>query len=82
MTDDYADNPQVFGRWQPRMLETHEAAEAFMALLARPAEETDGGIFELLCDPAPGATAGTPAGGGRVEAGPPRRGRGPPRLVR
>jgi hypothetical protein len=36
------------------MLETHEAAEAFLALLARPAEETDHGIFELLCEPAAG----------------------------
>jgi len=53
MTDDYAGNERVFGRWQPRMLETHEAAEAFLALLARPAEETDHGTFELLCDPAP-----------------------------
>ena len=51
MTDDYAGNERVFGRWQPRMLETHEAAEAFLALLARPAEETNHGMFELLCDP-------------------------------
>src|SRR5690242_13474460 len=29
MTDEYAANPKVFGRWQPRMLETDEAAEAF-----------------------------------------------------
>ena len=50
MTDDYAGNERVFGRWQPRMLETHEAAEAILALLARPAEETDHGMFELLCD--------------------------------
>jgi len=48
MTDEYAENPKVFGRWQPRMLETHEAAEAFMQLLARPQEEIDQGIFELL----------------------------------
>ena len=50
MTDDYADNPKVFGRWQPRMLETHEAAEAFLALAARPAAETDQGAFELLAE--------------------------------
>ncbi len=31
MTDEYADNPKVFGRWQSRMLETHEAARAFFA---------------------------------------------------
>ena len=50
MTDEYADNPKVFGRWQPRMLEPYEAASTFMELLARPAEETDGGIFELLVE--------------------------------
>ena len=48
MTDEYAENPKVFGRWQPRMLETHEAAEAFMQLLTRPREELDQGMFELL----------------------------------
>ncbi len=48
MTDSYADNPKVFGRWQSRMLETHEAAEAFLQLLARPTEDTDQGAFELL----------------------------------
>jgi NAD(P)-dependent dehydrogenase (short-subunit alcohol dehydrogenase family) len=47
MTGEYAENPKVFGRWQPRMLETHEAAEAFMSLLARPAAETAGGMFEV-----------------------------------
>jgi NAD(P)-dependent dehydrogenase (short-subunit alcohol dehydrogenase family) len=50
MTDEYADNPKVFGRWQPRMLEPYEAASTFMELLAKPAEETDGGIFELLVE--------------------------------
>ncbi|MFN0028071.1 MAG: SDR family NAD(P)-dependent oxidoreductase [Acidimicrobiales bacterium] len=48
MTDSYSDNPKVFGRWQSRMLETHEAAEAFLQLLARPTEDTDQGAFELL----------------------------------
>ncbi len=48
MTDEYADNPRVFGRWQPRMLEPHEAAASFLDLLARPAEGTAGGIYELL----------------------------------
>jgi NAD(P)-dependent dehydrogenase (short-subunit alcohol dehydrogenase family) len=48
MTDEYAANPKVFGRWQPRMLETHEAATAFMQLLARSKEELDQGMFELL----------------------------------
>ena len=50
MTDEYAENPKVFGRWQPRMLETHEAAEAFLQLLARPEEETAGGMFEVLVE--------------------------------
>ncbi len=48
MTDEYAENPKVYGRWQPRMLETHEAAEALLQLLTRPREELDQGIYELL----------------------------------
>ena len=39
MTEEYADNPKVYGRWQPRMLETHEAAGAVIDLLSRPAEQ-------------------------------------------
>lgn len=50
MTDEYAANPKVFGRWQPRMLETCETAEAFLQLLARPREEVDQGMFELLAE--------------------------------
>jgi NAD(P)-dependent dehydrogenase (short-subunit alcohol dehydrogenase family) len=50
MTGAYAENPKVFGRWQPRMLETHEVAEAFMQLLARPKNELDQGMFELLAE--------------------------------
>jgi NAD(P)-dependent dehydrogenase (short-subunit alcohol dehydrogenase family) len=50
MTDAYAENPKVFGRWQPRMLETHEAAAAFLQLLSRPREEIDRGMFELLVE--------------------------------
>ena len=41
MTNEYAENERVFGRWQPRMLETHECATAFAQLLARPTGETD-----------------------------------------
>lgn len=48
MTGEYADNPKVFSRWQPRMLETHEAAKAFFQLLTRPPAEIDEGMFELL----------------------------------
>jgi NAD(P)-dependent dehydrogenase (short-subunit alcohol dehydrogenase family) len=50
MTEEYAQNPKVFGRWQPRMLETHEAALALLQLLARPREELDQGMFELLME--------------------------------
>ncbi len=50
MTDEYAENERVFGRWQKRMLEPSEMAEAFMALLNRPSEETDDGMFELMVD--------------------------------
>mgnify|MGYP001302552173 CR=1 FL=1 len=58
MTDEYAENPKVFGRWQPRMLETYEAAESFMQLLARPTEETNGGMFEVKVDPVEGGKEG------------------------
>ncbi|MCP5025197.1 MAG: SDR family oxidoreductase [Actinomycetia bacterium] len=50
MTDEYADNERVFGRWQPRMLETHECAEAFAQLLSRPSDETNLGMYELMAD--------------------------------
>jgi NAD(P)-dependent dehydrogenase (short-subunit alcohol dehydrogenase family) len=50
MTGEHAENPKVFGRWQPRMLETHEAATAFLQLLARPQAELDQGMFELLAE--------------------------------
>ncbi len=52
MTDEYADNPKVFGRWQPRMLETYEAAQSFLQLLARSPEELAQGLFELMVDAA------------------------------
>jgi len=50
MTEAYADNPKVFGRWQPRMLEPCEAAEAVAQLLTRPVSELDLGNFELLVE--------------------------------
>jgi NAD(P)-dependent dehydrogenase (short-subunit alcohol dehydrogenase family) len=53
MTNEYAENPKVFGRWQPRMLETYEAAEAFMQLLALPGDQTNQGMFEVLCEEEP-----------------------------
>ena len=50
MTDEYAQNPKVFGRWQPRMLETYEAAESFLQLLAQPTATTANGMFELIVE--------------------------------
>jgi NAD(P)-dependent dehydrogenase (short-subunit alcohol dehydrogenase family) len=47
MTQEYADNPKVFGRWQSRMLETHEAAKSVAQLLLQPATEMDLGNFRL-----------------------------------
>ena len=47
MTKEYANNPKVFGRWQPRMLETHEAARSITQLLLRPSEETNLGNYKL-----------------------------------
>jgi hypothetical protein len=52
MTDEYAENPKVFGRWQPRMLETHEAAEALLQLLTQPPDTTENGMFELMVEAA------------------------------
>jgi NAD(P)-dependent dehydrogenase (short-subunit alcohol dehydrogenase family) len=53
MTDQYADNPRVFGRWQPRMIEPNEAAKAFLQLLGRPQPELDKGLFELIVEGTP-----------------------------
>ncbi len=53
MTEAFARNPKVFGRWEPRMLETHEAALALLQLLARPAAELDGRVFQLDVSPDP-----------------------------
>ena len=47
LTEAYADNPKVFGRWQSRMLETHEAAQSMAQLLMRPADELNLGNFKL-----------------------------------
>lgn len=53
MTDEYASNPKVFGRWQPRMLETHEAAQAFLQLLAQDTDATREKMFSLAVDGTP-----------------------------
>ena len=53
MTKEYADNPKVFGRWQPRMLETHEAAQSITQLLMQPPEETNLGNFKLTVSGTP-----------------------------
>lgn len=58
MTGEYAENPKVFGRWQPRMLETNEAAQAFLQVLGQPAEVVNGGMFEVLVDAAEGQPEG------------------------
>ncbi|MGH2607892.1 MAG: SDR family NAD(P)-dependent oxidoreductase [Tepidiformaceae bacterium] len=50
MTGEYAENPKVFGRWQPRMLETHEAAEAFLQVLAQDPQSTNGGMYECMVE--------------------------------
>ncbi|PIE18767.1 MAG: hypothetical protein CSA66_03850 [Proteobacteria bacterium] len=50
MTEAYADNPKVFGRWQPRMLEPYEASMALMQLLNRPHDELDDRFFQVLVD--------------------------------
>lgn len=47
MTKEYADNPKVFGRWQPRMLETNEAAKSVAQLLMQPSEEINLGNYKL-----------------------------------
>lgn len=47
MTEEYADNPKVFGRWQPRMLEPFEAAHGVTQLLGRPPEELNLGNYKL-----------------------------------
>ena len=47
MTEEYADNEKVFGRWQPRMLEPFEAAESVSRLLTRPSDELNLGNFKL-----------------------------------
>jgi NAD(P)-dependent dehydrogenase (short-subunit alcohol dehydrogenase family) len=47
MTEEYAENPKVFGRWQSRMLETHEAARSLTQLLQQPAADLDLGNYKL-----------------------------------
>ncbi len=50
MTEEYADNPKVFGRWQPRMLEPYEAAHGVTQLLGRDARSLDLGNYKLGVD--------------------------------
>jgi NAD(P)-dependent dehydrogenase (short-subunit alcohol dehydrogenase family) len=47
MTQEYADNEKVFGRWQPRMLEPCEAAHGVTQLLGRNADTLDLGNYKL-----------------------------------
>lgn len=67
MTSEYADNPKVFGRWQPRMLTGPEGATALLQLLARPPQELDDHIFQLNVD----AAEGTPSAPGPETAAEP-----------
>ena len=50
MTEAYAGNDKVFGRWQSRMLEPFESAHAVTQLLSRDAAERNLGNFELLVE--------------------------------
>ncbi len=54
MTEEYADNPKVFGRWQPRMLETNEVASSITELIDKKREELHLGIFKLSVEEAEG----------------------------
>ena len=47
MTEEYADNPKVFGRWQPRMLEPFEAAHGVTQLLGRDPTSLNLGNYKL-----------------------------------
>lgn len=47
MTEEYAQNEKVFGRWQPRMLEPFEAAHGVTQLLTRNPEDIDLGHYKL-----------------------------------
>lgn len=58
MTDEYAENPKVFGRWQPRMLETNEASEAFLQALAQPRDVLNGALLEVMVDQQEGQPEG------------------------
>jgi NAD(P)-dependent dehydrogenase (short-subunit alcohol dehydrogenase family) len=47
MTEAYVENAKVFGRWQPRMLTSREAAHALLQLLTRPDAELDDRVYQL-----------------------------------
>jgi NAD(P)-dependent dehydrogenase (short-subunit alcohol dehydrogenase family) len=47
MTEGLAEQPRVFERWQPRMLEPSEAAGALLQLLGRPGDELNDRVFQL-----------------------------------
>ena len=55
MTEAYAENAKVFGRWQPRMLEADEASAALFQLLLRPKAELAEKFFQLDVGAAPDA---------------------------
>ena len=47
MTEEYANNEKVFGRWQPRMLEPVEAARGVTQLLSRDPQTLNLGNYKL-----------------------------------
>ena len=47
MTEAYADNPKVFDRWQPRMLEPFAAAHVVTQLLGRAPKDLNLGNYKL-----------------------------------
>lgn len=53
MTEAYADNPKVYGRWQPRMLAPEEASTALFALLGRSRDDLNERFFQLEVTAAP-----------------------------
>ena len=50
MTEEYAGNEKVYGRWQARMLEPYEAAQSITDLLGRQRDDLDLGNFKLEVD--------------------------------
>ena len=50
MTEEYAGNDKVYGRWQAKVLEPYEAAQSITNLLGRKRDDLDLGNFRLEVD--------------------------------